>query len=172
MAAIAEKLTPAEFEQQYGDRKPYHEYWFGEAVPKSMPNVIHAALRVLISALLRQFGFKVFSELKLKISDDFQPLPDIVGIEGPVESPYPTTPPAIVAEILSPDDSFMRVTRKSRIYAEWGIQTVAVIDPEERRIWVWDGALQSMRSVTAIELPNGKSLSAERIFGELDEILK
>lgn len=37
MAALAGKLTLAEFEDRYGNRKPYYEYWFGEAVPKAMP---------------------------------------------------------------------------------------------------------------------------------------
>lgn len=36
MPASVDKLTIAEFEQ-YGDRKPYHEFWFGEAVAKSVP---------------------------------------------------------------------------------------------------------------------------------------
>ncbi len=40
--AVDSFLTPQRFEQLYSDDcKPYFEYWFGEAIQKSVPTVLH-----------------------------------------------------------------------------------------------------------------------------------
>jgi Uma2 family endonuclease len=168
MAAAADKLTLEDFDRQYGDSKPYYEFWFGEAIQKSMPTVIHGWLQVIIAWLLKEAGYRAGSEVRLKISPDFQPVPDVVAVEGRVERPYFTKPVVVAVEILSPDDSFHRVMRKCEIYAEWGIQTVVVLDPESRAGWTWDHRLKSLIPATLIALPNGNNIPLTRIFAELD----
>ena len=171
MAASSGKLTLAEFERQYGDRKPYHEYWFGEAIPKAMPTGVHGLLQGIVMWLLRQAGFKCGSEVKLMINADFQPLPDVVATTGRFEPAYFTEPVEIAVEILSSDDSFHRVTRKCKLYAEWGIRAIVVVDPEARTCWVWDPQRQALTAVETIVLPNGNSITGVRIFEELDAAL-
>ena len=171
MAATAEKLTLAEFERQYGDRKPYYEYWFGDAIQKAKPTGVHGLLQGIVMWLLRQTGYKCGSEVRLKISADFQPLPDVVATTGRFEPAYFSEPVEVAVEILSPDDSFHRVTRKCKLYAEWGIQTIVVIDPEARTCWVWDPQRQALTAVETIVLPSGNSITSDRIFEELDAAL-
>src|ERR1700679_525767 len=104
MAATADKLTLADFERQYGDEKPYHEYWFGEAVPKAMPTLSHGLLQKIMMRALDEAGYQSASEVKLKISSDFEPVPDVIATTGRFERPYPTQPMGVVIEILSPED--------------------------------------------------------------------
>jgi len=45
-------MTLAEFERQYGDVKPNHECWFGEAVSKASGTWSHGLLqKIIIMAL-------------------------------------------------------------------------------------------------------------------------
>jgi Uma2 family endonuclease len=172
MAATAEKLTIADFERQYGDAKPYHEYWFGEAIPKAMPTWPHGLLQKIVMVALDQAGYKSASEVKLKISSDFEPVPDVIATAGRVERPYPTKPMEVVVEILSPEDSFQRVLRKCKLYSAWGIPLVVVLDPEGREGWTWERQSESLKPTTVIALENGQSISLDRIFRELDEELQ
>jgi Uma2 family endonuclease len=171
MGAIAEKLTLAEFERQYRDRKPNHEYWFGEAVPKAIPTWLHGLLQKIIMKLLDESGYLSASEVKLKISPDFEPVPDVIATAGRIEVPYPTKSVDVVVEILSPDDAFQRVLRKCKLYAEWGISNTFVLDPESREAWTWDSAADVLKPATVFLLKNGQSITLKRIFDELDAAL-
>ena len=66
MATVTQPLTLAEFRSRYRNQKPYFEYWFGEAVQKSMPTWLHAALQVIICQALRRAGYKSGSEVELR----------------------------------------------------------------------------------------------------------
>ena len=75
-------------------------------------------------------------------------------------------------EILSPEDSFQRVLRKCKLYSAWEIPLVVVLDPEGREGWIWERQSESLRPTTAIVLENGRSISLDRIFRELDAELQ
>ena len=90
MATVSQTLTAAEFEARFGHEKPYYEFWYGEAIQKSMPTWIHGLLQRIVMELLSQAGFKTGSEVKLKIDPQFHPVPDIIATKGNIERPYPT----------------------------------------------------------------------------------
>lgn len=132
-------MTVEQFERQYSNQKPYFEYWFGEPVQKAIPTWIHSMLQKIIMRLLDDAGYESGAEVQLKISDDFQPLPDVSAVlPGQVELPYPTRPVEVVVEILSPDDQFSQILAKCRFYEELGIRHIYVIDPETRQILSWN----------------------------------
>jgi len=57
MASAAKFLTLRQFEQTYEGEKPYYEYWFGEAIQKSVPTSLHGiAEGVLFIRLLQGPG--------------------------------------------------------------------------------------------------------------------
>ncbi|HEY6990515.1 MAG TPA: Uma2 family endonuclease, partial [Bryobacteraceae bacterium] len=131
-------MTVEQFERQYGHEKPYFEFWFGQPVQKAMPTWIHSMLQKIIMRLLDDAGYESGAEVKLKISDDFQPLPDVSAVlPGQVELPYPTRPVELVVEILSPDDQFSQVLGKCQFYGNLGIKNIYVVDPDARQIWSW-----------------------------------
>jgi len=140
MNAAAEKLTAAHFREMYSQRKPRFELLNGEAVQKPLPTRLHSILQFVLAVMLKELGFKARPELTLAIDDSWEPTPDVCGILGPEDDPYPTHAVAVVIEILSPDDRFTRIIQKCRRYAEWGVRDVLVFDPVGREAWHWDAA--------------------------------
>lgn len=165
MSTIAQKLTLAEFEQQYGHEKPYYEFWDGQAVQKCVPTWLHGLLQGILIELLAQSGYKAGSEVKLKVDTGFQPIPDVIATHGRVELPYPTKAVEIVIEILSEEDPMSRVLTKCRAYEGWGFEQVYVIDPEARIVFCWAG--HQLEEVSHVD-----SISVDRIWTALDQELR
>ncbi|MGH9583268.1 MAG: Uma2 family endonuclease [Bryobacteraceae bacterium] len=165
MATVADKLTVAEFEKQYGEEKPYYEFWHGEAVQKAMGNWVHGLLEKILMDLLSEAGYKAGAEVMLKIDPDFRPVPDVVATRGRIEIPYPTEALEIVIEILSADDRISRILAKCRAYRSWGFEQVYVVDPDTRVLFRWtDHRLEEVNTFA--------SVPAERIWSGLEEALK
>jgi Uma2 family endonuclease len=162
MAAALSTLTIAEFEAQFGHEKPHYEFWYGEAVQKSMPTWIHGLLQRILMELLREAGYKAGSEVQLKINTAFQPVPDVIATTGHIERPYPTKPVEIVIEILSDDDPMSRLLTKCRMYQEWGFQQIYVVDPIARLVFRW-----SEHRLEEVDLIAGQPVSS--IWTALDQ---
>ena len=118
--------------------KPYFEYWDGEAVQKSLPTGLHSIIQKILVQLLDALGYMAGGEVTLKLDRTFQPIPDVIAVEGSFGDLYPTEPFEVVIEILSPDDLFSRVLRKCRRYEAWGIRQVIVVDPKARLSWLFE----------------------------------
>jgi Uma2 family endonuclease len=138
MSVIAEKLTPDLFREMYARRKPYFELLDGQAVQKALPTKLHSILQFVLALMLKELGFKSRPELTLAIDESWEPIPDVCGLLGTEEDPYPTRAIAVAMEVLSPEDRFTRVIQKCRKYAEWGIKDILVFDPAGRDAWYWD----------------------------------
>ena len=105
MAAVAEKLTFAEFQTKYEYIDRSYEFWHGEAVPKGMPTSIHGLLQILVAHLLLEAGYIALAEVELRIIPEAHPKPDLIATRREVEQPYPTKAVDVVVEILSEDES-------------------------------------------------------------------
>jgi Uma2 family endonuclease len=138
MSAIAEKLTSERFRKLYAQRKPHFELLDGEAFQKALPSKFHSVLQFVLCLILKELGFKSRPELTLAMSESWEPTPDVCGIIGPEEDPYPTHAVAVAIEVLSPDDRFTRIIQKCRKYAEWGVADILVFDPVDRDAWYWN----------------------------------
>ena len=90
MVAVAENLTCAEFQAEYAKRDQSYEFWYGQAIPKSMPTWIHGLLQVIIAELLKDAGYVAGSEVELRIDPAAHPKPDVIATRSNVETPYPT----------------------------------------------------------------------------------
>ncbi len=131
-AAVNSFLSPERFEQLYSDDcKPYFEYWFGEAIQKSVPTSLHSTIALVISMLLLRRGWKALPEVRLKLSQVAHPVPDVVASTKAFQDPYPTEPFELCVEILSPGDKLTGLFSKAAHYLDWGIETVWIIDPKE-----------------------------------------
>jgi Uma2 family endonuclease len=162
MATASHTLTLAEFDTQFAHLKPYYEFWNGEAIQKSMPTWVHGLIQGLSIELLRRAGYRAASDVKLKISPSFHPVPDIIATKGHIQHPYPTTPLEIVIEILSEDDTMSRLLTKCRTYQDWGFQQIYVVDPAARLIFRWSE--NRLEETTAIA-----GQPADMLWSELDQ---
>lgn len=153
MAAVAEKLSFAEFQLKFGSQDQSYEYWGGEAIQKAMPTWIHGALQAILTELLRRLHYKAGSEVELRIDPEYHPRPDVIATRGPMEIPYPTKAVEIVAEILSPEDPMEFVLEKCRHYQTWGFQAIYVLNPSARVVYEWiDNGLRPTEQLAEISV--------------------
>ncbi len=171
MATATRSLTLEEFRCRYENEKPYYEYWFGEAVQKSVPTTAHGFLQQVLCMLLTMAGYRSAPEIELRIDPDWQPKPDVIASVSPIDVPYPTEPVDIVAEVLSPDDSMMRVFEKCRQYQWIGIRQTFVLDPVGKVAWEWNSEMENLERVTVLRLANGHAIAVSEIGKRLEKAL-
>ncbi|HEX4167621.1 MAG TPA: Uma2 family endonuclease [Bryobacteraceae bacterium] len=164
------RLSLKEFRCRYAGEKPSYEYWFGEAIQKPMPTWLHTILCRLLVERLRGAGYKSGQEVELRFSDDWCPVPDVIGAQR-IEQPYPTTAVDVVAEVLSPEDRMQRIWEKCEHYEGIGIPTIFVLDPKLRRAWEWNRSNKNLEVIERMSLPNGREISVEELWLELDQDL-
>ncbi len=176
MAAAHSFLSLEQFESLYQGEKPHFEYWFGEAIQKTMPTYLHGTFQWILAMLLARRGWKTSVEVCLKLSGLAHPIPDVVADGQRELSPYPTEPFDLCIEILSPSDDLRRVFSKAAHYLDWGIDSVWVINPEQRRAYsmsrlqpvpVEVDADGSLTAGTSSKL----SLPLSELFSEVDKNL-
>lgn len=175
MSAQPRPLSIQEFHRIYDGTKPAYEYWFGEAVQKSMPTILHGIVQFIIATLLERAGWNTSLEVRLKVVADAEPVPDVIAVQGKFRGSYPMAAPELCVEILSPGDTLPRALEKAKQYIGWGSHCVWIIDPEKRTAWTlsrermpepnWISPGGVLRiGATAIEL--------EALFSEVDRKLE
>jgi Uma2 family endonuclease len=170
MPAVAEqRLSIEEFHARYDGEKPYYEYWNGEAVQKSAATLLHGRIQGILLRLLDGIGYVSAPEVTLKLDPAYEPIPDVIASDGPIGDPYPTSPFDVVIEILSPQDSFSRVQRKCRLYEQWGIRQIVVIDPADRMVWRFENGAARLTHVIARR--GDAAISAQTLWDEVDHQL-
>lgn len=168
MVAAPQPLSPDEFHSRFSGAKPSYEYWFGEAIQKSLPALDHSVLQGLLTQIFRDRGFRSGSETELRVNPDWEPVPDVIAYRGRLERPYPTTAPEIVVEILSPDDRMSHMIRKCREYVRLGVGTVFVLDPMQRDGWRWNANESRLDGVQMLSLPNATAIDLPELWQRLD----
>jgi Uma2 family endonuclease len=163
VATATGKLTFEQFQAQYEHGDQAYEFWYGEAIPKGMPTVIHGLLQSIIARLLSEAGFISASDVELRIEPEAHPRPDVIARKAKLSvALYPTDGWDVVVEIVSESDSYPVVREKCRKYQAWGFGAIFLVDPSDRSVVEWkDGAL----------IPSAKlaSIPVQRIWNLLDE---
>lgn len=139
MAAQPLPLSLQEFHRLYDGAKPAYEYWFGKAIQKSMPTILHGIAQFIVATLLERAGWNTSLEVRLKFAADAEPVPDVIAVKGRYKGPYPAAAPELCVEILSPGDTLPKTLEKAKQYIGWGSQCVWIIDPEKRTAWTLSG---------------------------------
>jgi Uma2 family endonuclease len=158
MAAAQGYISLARFEKLYKDQKPYYEYWFGEAIQKAMPTALHGTFQPVLAMILFQRGWKAATEVRLKLSEMAQPIPDLIADARRIEFPYPTEPFDLCVEILSPDDDIQVTFQKCAHYLDWRIGSAWIIDPIKRKAHI-----MTLESPAPVELDTNGVLTAGRV---------
>jgi Uma2 family endonuclease len=176
MAAAPVFLSLERFEQMYREEKPHFEYWFGEAIQKPMATSLHGIFQWILAMLLAQRGWKTATEVRLKISNLAHPVPDVIADRTRIQIPYPTERFDLCIEILSPGDDLKKSFHKAAHYLDWGIGSVWIIDPEQRKAYS-----MALECANPVELGISDALTAgpdhqisiplHELFAEVDKIL-
>lgn len=175
MAAQPKPLSVQEFHRLYDGAKPAYEYWFGEAIQKPMPTILHGIVQFIVATLLERAGWNTSLEVRLKIDPNAEPVPDIIAVQGKFKGPYPIEAPELCVEILSPGDTLPKALEKAKRYIGWGSRGVWIIDPEKRTAWAFS---QEHAHEPAWVPPGGvlkigsTAIQLEEIFSEVERKLE
>lgn len=133
------------------------EYVDGELKERGMPTYLHARIQARLCELFGKLGeqFPVFAAPELRLSLDANRLyriPDLSVFAGAEpREPIPSHPPLIAIEIVSPDDRLSDTLQKFEEYRNWGIRHIWMVDPQAKRLFVYDG--HGLHGVDQLELP-------------------
>jgi Uma2 family endonuclease len=154
-------ITPEQYLATQFEREP--ELVHGELVERPLPNLIHGRTQQRLAVHLDGVGF-CCTEVRMRLAEDLYRIPDLAVFEGtgPTEI-VPTSPPLLAVEISSPDDRLDAMLQKLEEYRAWGVSHIWLIEPELKRIHIYDRG--SLTEVSRLELPQfGFAVTAEQVF--------
>ncbi|MFP5276772.1 MAG: Uma2 family endonuclease [Acidobacteriota bacterium] len=132
---IADRFVPVE-EYLATSYSPDCEYEDGIVVERNVGEIEHSFLQVLLGTLftINSEAWRVYGlpEQRVQISAARFFVPDLCVVPLGQWEKIVTTPPLIVLEILSPEDTIRRAEEKAQEYLRFGVQHVWVIDPYAR----------------------------------------
>jgi Uma2 family endonuclease len=114
---------------------PDREYRDGVLVERNLGTEPHSWLQSQLAHYFnrrrRQWKIRAYTELRIKIRADWYPIPDVCVYPEPVsKGGYPSTPPLLWIEILSPDDRMVDVWERANELLKFGVPYVWIINPE------------------------------------------
>src|SRR5579871_1783048 len=114
---------------------PDREYRDGVLVERNIGSLKHSRLQARLAAYLgnrqREWNVKVYLSLTAIVRESWHPIADVCIYELPdFDERYPTRPPLLWIEILSPDDCMTDVWNRIKELVENGVPYVWIIDPE------------------------------------------
>lgn len=117
------------------------ELWDGIAIamtpsPFGRHQSVLAALLTAVRMAMSQQGCSgtALAELDWIVSDDTVVRPDMIIICGPAPEKHLQSAPALVAEVLSPSTRNNDITYKRQLYANHGVSTYLILDPDTKTI--------------------------------------
>jgi Uma2 family endonuclease len=133
--------VPLEVYLRSSEYEPDAEYVDGTVVERSMGEFDHAAWQrtVMKWFLLHEDTWNIFvlPGLRVQVKPGQFRVPDVTVIDQNHTlsiDRYITEPPVAIFEILSPEDSMVRVMAKLEEYSEMGIGQIWLINPEDGAI--------------------------------------
>jgi Uma2 family endonuclease len=157
--------------------EPDCDYVDGELIERNVGELKHSLLQSILNGYLRMLGrslgFRVATELRIRVGAGRYRIPDItVMLRNQPSEPTPTRPPFLCIEIVSPDDRLTRIIERVKEYLAFGVPHVWVVDPENRVAFSYtqqEGRQIADRLTTK---DPEISVSIPELFAELDEDLK
>lgn len=114
---------------------PHCEYKDGVLVEKKLATEAHSSLQIALGSYLhrrrKQWNIRAYTELTIKVRENWYPIPDVcVYTEPAPKEKYPSVPPLLWIEILSPGDSMVDVWEKANELIRCGVPNVWIVNPE------------------------------------------
>ena len=128
-------FVPVEVYLRSSDYEPDAEYVLGEIEQRPIGELNHAAWQDAICAWFRmharEWNTRTFPELKVQVAADKYRVPDVTVLDHSLSSEQIIThAPIAVFEVLSPQDTVVKLRRKLAEYDAMGIPQIWVVAPE------------------------------------------
>ena len=98
---------------------------------------IQGKLVAFFLSRFKQSGIAAIPEWRFQTGPTRFRIPDVVVTRGKPDEQILTKPPLLCIEILSPEDRFARTNLRIQEYLDFGVPVVWLVDPAERRVWVY-----------------------------------
>lgn len=132
--------------------------------------ILQRALVLLFGIKSHDWKVKVYPELRVQVNATNYRVPDITVTRAGIEwERILRTPPLLLIEILSPEDTLTKMRRRVDDYLRFGTEYVWAIDPEMRKAYVCSasGFQEPEDGVLAIPSTPIRVVLSE-LFAELD----
>ena len=140
MSAVSNLVSVDEY--LHNTYHPDCDYVDGVIVERNVGEKPHA--KAQRAALLyffdreRQWNVFALQEWRVQVSPTRYRVPDVCVVLGPEpEGDILTQPPFLCIEVQSPEDRISRIQQKIDDYLHFGVRFVWLIDPFERRAWIY-----------------------------------
>ncbi|HTX37084.1 MAG TPA: Uma2 family endonuclease [Bryobacteraceae bacterium] len=152
---------------------PDREYVDGQLVERHVGEHDHSILQSLLAIELgqrrRQRGFRVFTEQRIRVSDQRYRIPDLCVKALPYHKSPVLVRPDLVIEIVSPDDEPMEMLEKIGDYQAAAIPYIWVADPHKRTLIEADASGIRRPAGLVLATPLVGEVDFAVLFAELDE---
>lgn len=123
------------------DYQPDCDYVDGVVEERNLGEWDHAWIQgKLVAFFLNRFretGIVAVPEWRFQVKPTRFRIPDVIVTRGKPDEQILTKPPLLCIEILSPEDTVSRINIRVKDYLELGVPVVWVIDPSEKRVWIY-----------------------------------
>ena len=124
--------------------RPDREYVDGEIRERNVGKYEHARMQALLAAWFGQhendWGFQVVTEQRVQVAPTRVRIPDVALLPLGPQPDVISSAPALIIEILSPDDTYSDTQERAHDYRAMGVETVWIIDPKTRTGRMCSGA--------------------------------
>ena len=133
---------------------PDCEYVDGELLERKVGERPHSLVQsnLVFSIRTRYQQLRVWPEQRVQVSPNRFRIPDVSVTIGDPGTDVFHTPPLVVIEILSKDDSMSLLQEKIDDYLAFGVANVWVIDPRNRRAYVCEPSVIRIVTGDAFEV--------------------
>ena len=134
-------------------------------------SLLQAELALWFGIRLKEWGIRVMTELRTRVSATRVRLPDVTVAfdDAEMKKRIREAPPLIAIEVLSPEDRLPRVLVRLGDFWKMGIRNIWVLDPEERVALVYtDGGLRPAEESRLTVPGSPVYLDLDEIFAALD----
>jgi Uma2 family endonuclease len=116
--------------------RPDREFVDGEVRERNVGKYEHARLQALLTAWFHQheqeWKAQVVTGQRVQVAPNRIRIPDVALLPLGPQPDVITAPPALIVEILSPDDTYSDTQERAQDYRNMGVETVWIIDPKTR----------------------------------------
>ncbi|MBS1746071.1 MAG: Uma2 family endonuclease [Bacteroidetes bacterium] len=116
------------------------------------------------SIIKKNCNYKVLYECDWIINEDTVVRPDVLVTCEPIEGNYPTKPPSLILEILSPQNLLKDRNTKFNLYKSYGVRYYLIADIDRHEIECFqliDNRYKQMDGINEFMLTNNCSFNVE-----------
>ena len=150
--------------------RPDREYIDGEVRERNMGSWEHSRVHFLFGLWFGQnesaWGVMGATEWRTLVAEDQVRIPDLVLVRKGPQPRVLATPPVLIIEILSPEDTYADTERRAADYQQRVVQTIWIVDPTTRTGRVCTG--NSWTQADRLEVPGTPIyVELEALFAQL-----